>query len=307
MDATGQAEYTATQIDKQLTPAQWWEVAALARRLAARYCEHEGDQSCDWYHGLRPYWRALNLLADPTRHDDFFQSSLRPLASSGAFDRVLICGTADFTMPAMIVEAWAARGRTPRLSILDRCPTPLLLCRWYLRSGGIRHENILSDVRDYQSSQPFDLIVSHSFFPQFPPRERPAVIAAWQRLLRAGGKVITVTRIRARGEEEPGYIPLQQTEQSAFIERLRQVLRAGTVSVPVAEEELLNFARHYAASRRNYTVREPERLIDQMEKKGFQVTASEIGSGRSAAEEWRRDGVRPDAITYLALTATRTA
>lgn len=206
-------------------------------------------------------------------------------------------------MPALVMQGWAAAGRAPRLTVLDWCATPLLICRWYMRQRGYEFQSVLADVREHRPLEPYDLIVSHSFFPQFPPAQRAGLIVAWHRLLRPGGKVVTVTRIRAPGAEEPGFIPLQAVEQDAFVARLRDRLK--DVKVPVSEEKLLSWARHYAARRRNYTVRDPAALIAQIRGRGFTVCAQEIGSGRGRDEEWRRDGARPDGITYLAVTATR--
>src|SRR5262245_37835427 len=90
--------------------------------VAAWTCRDDGTGRCDWYHGTWQYLRILNLVSNPTWHSDFFVQAMRALVADQPQTRVLISGSADYSMFA---HAVAALG--PRLSatVLDWCPTPL--------------------------------------------------------------------------------------------------------------------------------------------------------------------------------------
>ena len=175
-------------------------IAPLARRLAESHCA-----GCAWYHGFWPTLRRLGMAASPDRHQDFFLDALGGLARAG-HRGVLVSGAADSSMLAHVVEAWraAAAGR-PDVTVLDRCPTPGVLCTWYAQRCGLEIATVVADVVDDAAAadEPFDVVCTHSFLSQFAPADRPRLIAAWHRLLRPGGAVVTTARLSPPGTDEP--------------------------------------------------------------------------------------------------------
>ncbi|MEC9340934.1 MAG: class I SAM-dependent methyltransferase [Pseudomonadota bacterium] len=151
--------------------------------------------SCDWYHGFWPQLRLLGLGSDPLRHSDFFESALERLPRRRDPLRVLVCGTADFAMPALVRQRCLALDLPCEITVLDRCPTPLLLSRWHADRMDWSIATVTADLMEWRSTEVFDLIITHSFFPLFPPQDRSQVAAAWRELLRPGGRVITVSRV----------------------------------------------------------------------------------------------------------------
>lgn len=181
------------------------EAGPLARSLAPRMCALDGhssvdghSRSCAWYHGIWPYLRLLGITASPQRHERFFFTTLRSMAGTGQFGRVLISGTADHAMAAHIVRAFRAEGAGVDLTVLDRCPTPIELCRWYGSQVGVAVEGVAGDIFAVAvdgKALEHDVICTHSFLSQFAARDRPELLARWRGLLRPGGKVVTTTRI----------------------------------------------------------------------------------------------------------------
>ena len=175
--------------------------APLTRRLAEHHCRPDGAGStCAWYHGFWPFLRIFGMAASPDRHQDFFLDTLSSLAAGGG-DRVLVSGTADYSMLAHVMHAWRAVGRVPEATVVDRCPTPGLLCTWYGQLTGIDVAALAADIIDvdFAPDERFDVICTHSFLSQFAPDRRPALLASWRRLLRPGGTVVTTTRISPPG------------------------------------------------------------------------------------------------------------
>src|SRR5690606_40335193 len=101
--------------------------AALARELAPRLCG-DGTESCAWYHGFWPYMRLLDYGSSPELHKGFYLEGLAPLAAGGE-PRILISGAADFAMLEVAREAFAGGRARPEFTVIDRCETPLALCR----------------------------------------------------------------------------------------------------------------------------------------------------------------------------------
>jgi SAM-dependent methyltransferase len=99
--------------------------------------------------------------------------------------------------------------------VLDRCRTPLELCRAYASQHGFAVEVVHSDILDY-AADPFDLICTHSFLSFFDAPARARLGRAWWRLLRPGGCVVTAQRIRAGAA--PGVIGYGEAEAQALAE-----------------------------------------------------------------------------------------
>lgn len=190
------------------------QAAPLTRRLAESHCA-----GCAWYHGFWPTLRRLGMAASPDRHQDFFLDALGGLAGAG-LRRVLVSGAADYSMLAHVVEAWrGAAGRPPDVTVLDRCPTPGVLSTWYGQLCGVDIGVAVADVVDYTApaGEPFDVVCTHSFLSQFAPADRPLLVAAWHRLLRPGGAVVTTARLSPPGTDEP--IRFSPAQVDAFAAR----------------------------------------------------------------------------------------
>lgn len=224
--------------------------APVARSLAPRLCAPmDGAGSCAWYHGIWPYLRRLGVTASPQRHEKFFLAALRVLAATGQFPRVLVSGTADHAMAAHVVRAFRSEGATPRLTVLDRCPTPIELCKWYGDQVGVPVVGWPGDVLVIAEGGPpaarFDVICTHSFLSQFPGEARPQLLTRWREMLRPGGKVVTTTRITpavAAGDR------LRFTDEQAdqFCAGVAAAARRDGAGLDLSAEQLVVAARRFA-------------------------------------------------------------
>ena len=205
--------------EPQLLNAVLLEGARYARRIAPTACGDgiaQGETgSCCWYHGFWPQLRLLGLGSDPYRHADFFRRAVARLPGRDRALRILVCGTADYAMPALVHDACLTAGRRHEITVLDRCATPGLLCRWYAERTGWPVEVVTVDLLAWQPAVTFDAIFTHSLFPLFTASDRLRVVAAWRRMLRPGGWAVTVSRVGADSAALPPCDPGTQLAEAA--------------------------------------------------------------------------------------------
>jgi len=161
-------------------------------------------------HAFWPCLRLAGLAATPDRHAAFYGAAIGAL---GAASRVLVSGAADQGMLACVLSA----APQARVTVIDSCDTPLELNRWYAGRRGAQIETQRASILDYAPPRAFDAICTHSFFGQFPRAGRPRLLAAWHRLLPAGGKVITAHPLRPSGDDAPNRFTAEQ--ERVFRER----------------------------------------------------------------------------------------
>jgi SAM-dependent methyltransferase len=245
--------------------------APLAREYAIRFCRSglAGRGGCFWYHGIWQYLRLLGVAASPERHAGFFGRAFASLAADGGFSRVLICGTADYALLAHLVRAYGQAGGRARTTIIDRCETPLALCRWYAARVGEKVETARAEALDYRPARPFDLICTHSFLSRFPAVRREGLMAAWRAALRPGGRLVTSTRLNPSwSEHTAGFSPLQAAQ---FGDRVRTEAQARSGIIDLAPDEIARLARHYAILSRNYSPRTEDEVCGLLMRGGFAI------------------------------------
>jgi SAM-dependent methyltransferase len=188
--------------------------------IAARHCAAPGQADCGWYHSSLPTLRLLGVFDSPGSDDDFLLPAFEAELQRGA-RRILVSGCAD---AAMLARVAACLPGVPvcEIVVLDRCRTPLELCRDYAARHGLAIELVHSDILDYRAA-PFDLICTHSFLSFFDAPARGRLAQAWWSLLRPGGCVVTAQRIRTGAA--PGLVGYGESESLALADDA--VRRAG--------------------------------------------------------------------------------
>jgi len=228
----------------------------------------ESKKSCDgcgWYHGTWQYLRILGAVSPPYLQEEFYREVIEQLARSGDFRRVCISGSADYAMLDLVLGVWNAAGKTPEITVVDRCPTPLFLNRWYAERKAVKIRTICRNMLEYRDIERFDLICTHAFFGNFDPEQRKTVIRNWQGLLRPGGRVVTTNRIRATETKRLGFSRQQAADFVAGVRRARQ--RAN--GLDLSEGELAELARAYADNYGSYPVSSAGHIHDLFMSEGF--------------------------------------
>jgi hypothetical protein len=163
--------------------------------------DHIDSDGCDWYHGTWQFLRLMDLVSTPVWHHQFYVRSLTEAISQGA-RRILITGTADYSVFAYVLEAVRAFPEST-VAIVDLCQTPLFACQWYAKRCDFNRltlipDDVLGFFEKYRDA--FDLVVTDAFLTRFPKPSTLAVAKGWHSVLRPGGRVITTIRVHAESE-----------------------------------------------------------------------------------------------------------
>jgi SAM-dependent methyltransferase len=261
--------------------------APLALAAAKRYCHHSPTlgQSCVSYHGTWQYRRIFGLTTGiGGLQRAFFHHVLGSLAVVGSYPRVLITGAADYAMTAIVLGAYGACRADLGLTVMDRCEAPLALNRWYAERLSHPLEVRTCDVLDYEDPRPFDVISTHSFVNQLPPASRPGLIAKWRRLLRPGGKLVIVNRIRPGMKVGPDTAQPERARE--FCSQMLRAAESWPDITGVSPQELADLAADFVG-RQFYHVTSHENLRRLLADGGFTIERLET----SPVEETPQQGV----------------
>jgi SAM-dependent methyltransferase len=280
--------------------------APLARRMAAQLCRKDPatGADCSWLHGFWQYLRLMGLAATPERHAAFYRSAFDGVICDQEPPRLLVSGAADYSMLAHVLAAFRARGIEPAVTVIDACETPLWLNRWYAERASCRVDTVRCDVLDYAPAETFDAVCTHSFLGQFSRQQRPALLAAWRRLLRPGGVVITAHPLRPFGPDDRNRFTPEQAQ--AFRAAVASGAEALRKSLGVEPQALLAQAEAYMRTRYGYPVRSREEVLDLFEGAGFAVDYLACGPAASGGPyEAGGPGLRNKGVQYASVVARR--
>lgn len=265
------------------------ESAPVAYRLAHQHCP-AGPDGCRDYHAMWQYFRQIGLLSTIGTNTDFLVATLRRLADADTCRRVLISATADYGMLAHLLHAYRLAGVAPEVTVVDMCETPLALNRWYAERAGAVIRTCRANVLDFRADAPFDLVCTHSFLGRLTPEVRAGVVNKWHEVLRPGGRVVTVARVRY-GAPVAGVTRYEPEEIREFRARALELARAQQHELDLPAEFIAEAAEHYAVSKRSRGFGTTEALRALFEDHGFAL--ENFDSGGEA--ERRRD--RPSCPT----------
>ena len=286
-----------TEDKRHAGPAMFFDdpldvAAPLAHKLAGEHCRKDpvSGESCAWYHGSVLFIRTLNIGRSglPDAHARFFAKALGELASDSGFGSILISGSADYRMPALVLNAYRTAGAAARLTVLDYCETPLLLTQWYVGRHGIAITVRHADILDYQPEEPADIICTHHFFNYFAPAARPGLVAKWRALLRRDGRVVIVNRFRAPCQGAA--IGYPEHERAALVGTALAAARQRHYPFALSDDEIEGMVRVYSARIRAHAPGSPEELTNLLSAGGFAVESCTTFSGRRLGNRGAIDG-----------------
>ncbi len=276
--------------------------APLARVLARDLCTTKlGHDSCLALHGVWQDLRRLGLAATPQRHARFFARFLARRRTPGHARRALITGAADSGMLEVLIEAHRSAGLDIEPTVVDLCPTPLLLCAWYGTQVGVPVRTRADDLLAVREPEAFDLVCTHSVLRSFPRAAQAELMARWHELLRPGGSLVTVTRIDGDAGA-PASVSAAQADAFAA----RAVAEAQRVPLLALDPaEIGARARRFAAAGLSYPVGTERDLIALVEAAGLAIEHLEVRQIDGAlAREESAPGVLQSA-RYAELVAVR--
>jgi SAM-dependent methyltransferase len=252
------------------------ESAPLAHRIAPRLCapDPRTGETCAWYHGVWQYLRVMGLAKTCGGQTAFFIENLRSLARARSWPRVFVSGTADYSMPAHVLFAYASEGAPVALTVLDACETPLYLSRWYAERVGVPAATTRSDVLTYASAIQFDVVMTNSFLGYFDETARARLVAAWWQVLRPGGKVIFTHRLRPGAGTSPVGFSTEQAR--AFSEAARRSAERWQATFGFDPDDVAGWVRTYAQRHRTYPVRSADEIASLVRDAGFSLDRLDV-------------------------------
>ncbi|MBI4189915.1 MAG: class I SAM-dependent methyltransferase [Betaproteobacteria bacterium] len=255
-----------TRIDEPLSLS-----APLAWQMAPRLCRKDPvtGEDCSWNHGFWQILRLMGMITTPEHHREFFARACAAITCSESRPRILISGAADYSMLAHLLAAFRACGIAPAVTAVDLCETPLHLNRWYADRRPVALETKCCDILDYRAAQAFDAVCSHSFLGQFAPAQRTVLIERWRQLLRPGGTVFTVNRLRPAASS--AWVGFSPEQQETFRETVLSKVGALRGIVDIAEHEIASYAEIYAKRQGAFPIHSREEVLDLFERGGLRL------------------------------------
>jgi hypothetical protein len=247
------------------------ESAPLAWELAPRLCRKDPatGESCSWYHGIWQFLRIMGLTSSAAQRAEFYHREIGAACAGSPAPRILISGTADYAMLALVIAAFRDRNTRPVIAATDMCETPLHLSRWYAERSGCAIATFCGDILEYQDPDGFDVICTDGFFSRFPAARRPALVAKWQTLLRKGGRVISTNRLHPGSTDERSSFSSARTQQ--FLEDARRIALEKRGLLRIETAELLRGMKIYAEKHDTYPLASMDEIRALFESSGFSI------------------------------------
>jgi SAM-dependent methyltransferase len=211
------------------------QLAAEASNVARRMCG-----SCENFHLLWPYLRLVKASGGDV-DEPFFRNDLKRLLS-GRGQKVLIAGAADTGVLAVVARA--ARSGTG-IVVLDRCETPLELCRRFAGHWSLPVETLHMDLIELDVGPTFDVVIAHSLLQYIPADRRVDVLSRLRQSLRPGGRLLLVFRTSARIEGS-----LLQEYRETYSQSLIARVEEMNIPLPERREDFRRRVDEYSEERR---------------------------------------------------------
>ena len=282
------------------------ESAPLAHAIAADGCGADPltGSSCAWYHGTWQYLRMLGIGAAPGAQGKQLADTLRQLASTGAFPRILLSGSADYSLLAHILWAYDQENTQAEPTVVDLCKTPLYLCEWYGKRYSRPVNTVASNILDFTSVEPFDLVCTHAFMGYFTPEQRKTLLDKWYSLLRSGGRVITIQRIRPDARHD--IVRFTPEEKAEFRRKVESEALANRHSLDIDPGKLVAAAEIYAEQFFTYPIKSREELVSLFTTAGFEFRQLQFGPAETRHQTTISGPTIPGTAEYAFIEAIKT-
>lgn len=172
------------------------ESAPVAFETAMTACTSADDMTgCRSYHAIWQYLRLTDVIRAVRVDGPLFAAAVTAQAARQPLKRILISGTADYSMLAYLGYAAVKAGASPVFDIIDQCATTLRMNEWYGARRGLAVRTVLTDVNAYQPDGKYDLICTHSFLYWAVGQQRSTLFRNWRNWLAPEGRLCFSNRI----------------------------------------------------------------------------------------------------------------
>lgn len=235
------------------------DLAAEAFRLAGEMCG-----PCRNFHALWPYLRLAEASGGNV-HAPAVAAAIAQFAA-GEGIKLLLAGAADTGLLSMVART--VGNHVPEIVVLDRCETPLELCRRFSRRWSLPIETLRADLQSLETDSRFDVVFAHSILQFIPADRRPEVLSRLRRALRPDGRMIIVFRTSDRIEDG-----LLSEYRESYATQLMEQLDRKHIALPEPREAFRLRVEIYSEERRarEGAHREPEEVENLIANAGFEI------------------------------------
>lgn len=212
------------------------QLAAQAADVAKKLCG-----TCQSYHLLWPYLRLIGVPGGIEGGESDLNSAIAHAVTNGRRD-ILIAGAADTGLLSVVARATV--GLETNITVLDRCETPLELCRRFASRWALKVGALHTDLREFSVQSSFDIVVAHHLLTFIAPNDRFDVMSRLRRSLRPDGRLILRFRAISHGE-----IKNTSTDNNGLPERAIAELDKMNIALPEPREDLRNRIAAYVMER----------------------------------------------------------
>jgi hypothetical protein len=258
---------------------------------------------CYPYHRAWPFKRVIGSQGSVWWHGAAYLASFRALARTGGVQRILISGSADYSLLAHVWHAFQLEGARPEITVLDFCAAPLAINRWYAERVGAPVTTVAASIFDYAADRAFDLVTTDNFLSQFPPADRERIVRRWWHLVRPGGYTVGAQTV----SNSPNVSRRSYSAEkiAARRDRILQQVQGRDPTGYLPPEALGPLLEAYYASHVRYPIRDAGELKRLLANHGFLVEREELlppeaREGRTRPES---DSKARDRIHFVARRA----
>ena len=166
------------------------QLAADSFKLAQNLCDY-----CQTFHSVWPYLRLARISgAIEAGRTELERVLLRSFRNGSR--RVLIAGAADTGILALVART--GFNYSPEIVVLDRCLTPLELCRRFSQRWSVPIKTIQKDLIAFDDTSRFDTIIAHSILQFISPNDRGEVLARLGGALFPRGEMLQIFNVGRR-------------------------------------------------------------------------------------------------------------
>jgi hypothetical protein len=225
-----------------------------ASALASQLCH-----DCVHYHGS---WPALRLIERGGLDFDrpYLLSLFTRLASDPSRRHWLVAGMADTGLVATVGAAiWPVRGDAA-ITLVDRCETPLTLCREYGRRLDRALDTVHADLTEFSPARLQDVVLAHSVLAHLPGARRAGMARRFRQWLGPGGCLV----LSARFNDVLDHTEIERLAGPTHIRRMIEALKAKGV--------------HDAATLSRLSIALPRDFADRNRRRGAHASVAEIAA-----------------------------
>ena len=274
-------------------------------RLALRWAGSLCTTNCCFYHQHRPVWRRLGCVTSPFSHNEFHRYALslaQPEAktTNQTTFNILIAGSADYGLVASVMQACDTLSLKARVTLVDRCATPLLLSRRWAKSVGRSLQTLKQDIFELQPGADFDIIFGDLVLSEIPGSSRPAMIEALQRTLKPGGLVALVNRLSKRpdGMDRPASLSEIDRFAANAVQALESYNSQAPTGLRLEPSMVTEWARAYRKTRKTYPVTCATHINDYFDPAAFVNEYHEV-KPLLGKKEWRDEHAHSTPSHYI--------